>query len=279
MKQLGYLMIALLLLGGNEDAKNFQEGERFLNENQHAQALECFLKVSEAYQDRALLYEYMGICRVGLLDYDNAIIDLEKSLLYDSTRLTVYINLGDAYYKSGNYEKALQQFKHVKEEDPKYKTVNYNLGIIYWKEFNKPELALELLEQELEAATLDAKDAIENKASTYVLIGQIYLNLDSADRCLSAFDKAIELVNDEPFYFYLRGLALCSLGVPEDGLKDMNRALELNKEYWDVYFLRSFIFLELGDTLNACSDFTKVQNRIPSPLSKENLDQIKESCQ
>lgn len=58
---------------------------------------------------------------------------LQKAVLLDSTNAYIWDSVAWAYYKLGNYEKALKSMKLVLEKDVQDTVVRYHLGNIYFK--------------------------------------------------------------------------------------------------------------------------------------------------
>lgn len=56
----------------------------------------------------------------------------KEDLLLDSLQLEVYNNLGDAYLRTHQYQRALQVFLKADTLFPKSNYIKYNLGYTYW---------------------------------------------------------------------------------------------------------------------------------------------------
>jgi DNA-binding NtrC family response regulator/tetratricopeptide (TPR) repeat protein len=81
-------------------------------------------------------YQVLGDCYLGLNDFEKAIgaylrvIELTPSIL---DTLATRNNLGIAYYKSGQIQKAIDQFNEIIHREPGNANAIYNLGLIYAK--------------------------------------------------------------------------------------------------------------------------------------------------
>jgi len=60
-----------------------------------------------------------------------AILHYQKALTINPNNEKVYNNLGTVYFKSGQYEKAVQNLEKAIQINPKYSDAHYNLGAIY----------------------------------------------------------------------------------------------------------------------------------------------------
>ncbi|MDI6783299.1 MAG: sigma 54-interacting transcriptional regulator [bacterium] len=81
-------------------------------------------------------YQVLGDCYLGLNEFEKAIgtylrvLELTPSIL---DTLATRNNLGIAYYKSGQIQKAIEQFNKIIRREPGNANAIYNLGLIYAK--------------------------------------------------------------------------------------------------------------------------------------------------
>ncbi len=78
---------------------------------------------------------YMGLIKVDMKDYQNAIPLLEKVVSFNPVfqpRL-LYYNLGIAYFKTGDYAKAAKNLKVAAEVDSGSGPASFYLGMAYFK--------------------------------------------------------------------------------------------------------------------------------------------------
>lgn len=81
---------------------------------------------------------------------------LQDSLAVDSNDARAHYYLGNWLYDHKRYEEAITHWETSREVDAEYSTVHRNLGLAYYNKLNRPDLALESLE---EAFRLDSQDA------------------------------------------------------------------------------------------------------------------------
>ncbi len=63
--------------------------------------------------------------------FDKAIEAYNKALAIDPKNADVRTDLGIMYRRKGNFDRAIEEFKKAAEDDPKHVNSRYNLGIVY----------------------------------------------------------------------------------------------------------------------------------------------------
>ncbi len=98
----------------------------------------------------------------------------------------------------------------------------------------------------------------ENNASHYFKNGSAKYQLENYKSAIEDFDKAIELENDYIDAYYVRALCYGNLKKYDKAANDFNKVIELNPEYKDAYINRGYYVLEKkGDFQGAISDYNK----------------------
>ena len=95
---------------------------------------------------------------------------------------------GVYYYKQGNFEKAIIEFKSALEADPKYDQVYYNLGIIY----DDKGLYNQAIKEYQKALLINP-----SYEEAYVNMGIIYSHKKLYNKALLSYKKALELNPDD----------------------------------------------------------------------------------
>ncbi len=123
MKQLSTIITGLLLLLAQwsvaqetASVEFYRNGEAALLEDKPKKALRLFQKAARENPDLVAAYRGMGVACEMMNDFEAAVNHYEEVLAMDSlfSRL-MYYQLGEAYYKVGNFERALVLFKKYKE--------------------------------------------------------------------------------------------------------------------------------------------------------------------
>ena len=63
--------------------------------------------------------------------FDKAIETYAKALAIDPQNADVRTDMGIMYRRKGNFDRAIEEFKKAAEDDPKHVNSRYNLGIVY----------------------------------------------------------------------------------------------------------------------------------------------------
>jgi tetratricopeptide (TPR) repeat protein len=190
---------------------------------------------------------------------------------------------GWAYYRTGDYDKALQDFNEAIHRKPDFAYAFNNRGLVYYKEGNY-DRAIEDFSQAI-LLKPDFAIAFDNRGLAYEAKGY-------TERAFQDFDQAAKLRPDDAEAFYLRGklfadqahyqsaikdLSRSLLLRPDDvdalkartdaymsrnnlqyAFRDINRAIELQPNDADAIFTRSFIYGYMGDHRRAIQDKDRV---------------------
>jgi tetratricopeptide (TPR) repeat protein len=78
------------------------------------------------------------------LDYENSIRLYEQLIKNKSVSEEVFYNLGNSYFKSGNFAKAILNYERAKKLDPDDEDINFNLKIASLKVVDKIESVPEI---------------------------------------------------------------------------------------------------------------------------------------
>jgi len=125
----------------------FYRGRNFFDMGFPESAIEHFtraLTMEPEAEDLPYIYSYMGSCKKDLGRYDEAVEILNKGLAEDEERPDLHNTLGVCFYKTQQYEKAIQHFQRAVDLNPASGIDYANLGVNYNKIGNK-ESAIEFL--------------------------------------------------------------------------------------------------------------------------------------
>ncbi|MEA5522808.1 tetratricopeptide repeat protein [Limnoraphis robusta CCNP1315] len=97
-----------------------------------------------------------------------------------------------------------------------------------------------------------------NDEETWFIKGLIFLNfINSCEDAIHSFDRAIEINKDNFLVWYYRGLALTKINSFQDALISFNRAIRLNPENSEVWQYRGLALIELERYEEALASFNK----------------------
>ena len=118
-----------------------------------------------------------------------------------------------------------------------------------WIFVTNPKLSLEYLSQSI---LLDS-----NNATTYVLQGFFYKEIDQYHQAIKAYNQAIRLDPNYSEAYSNRGETYYKLGQQQRAIKDFNKALRLDPNNIHAYYNRGLFYYNIGQIDHACYDYQK----------------------
>ncbi|MEJ2554846.1 MAG: tetratricopeptide repeat protein [Anaerolineae bacterium] len=207
-----------------------------------------------------LIFLIFGISEYTHQDYDLALESLDNALTLASasdkkcpiTPGEVHFYLGNVYYRTQDYEKALTEYTDaVILENAK---VYNNRGNTYH------------MKGEYQQAVADFDKAVElepNYGNAYFNRGNSHFELGNYKEALADYTQAITLSAEYALFFNNRGNAYYKEGHCDDALADYERAIELDPEYAEAYYNRSVIYYSQQKDDLALADCSKAIDLTP----------------
>jgi two-component system, NtrC family, response regulator HydG len=112
-------------------------GTLFKEKGDLEKAMEQYQLVMDSNPKNILAMGSLGDCLMALERYDDAIKVYKKALKIlpeGEERLNIQNDLGVCYFKKGELEKAINEFKSVLKKNPDHVNAIYNLGQVYFNE-------------------------------------------------------------------------------------------------------------------------------------------------
>jgi tetratricopeptide (TPR) repeat protein len=194
-------------------------------------------------------YKCSALVKKQLKQFDESLIEINKVLELDPNEAE-YIGIrGEIYFSIRNYDLALIDFDKALEVNPKYKECYNSRGYLHGLTGNYTQ-AIDDFSKCLE---IDPQFtyALTNRSYTYNLAGQY-------EKAMIDFDKVIELDGSDTAYAYCnRGLSKIKLGRAEEGLKDIQKAVEIDATNAYAYRNLGIYHLEKGEFNEALRLFEK----------------------
>ena len=180
--------------------------------------------------------------------YEKAIVHYSRALKLKPDLPNVFINRGDAYFGTGNFDPALADFSKAIELNPNDADAYIIRGDAYLGTGN------------FDPALADFSKAIElnpNDADAYIYRGNAHLGQSNSELALVDFSKAIELNPNDADAYIIRGDAYFEQGNSELALADFDKAIELNPDNANAYVIRGKVHRKNGDLDSAIEDYKK----------------------
>jgi tetratricopeptide (TPR) repeat protein len=156
-------------------------------------------------------------------------VENAKAVLRDNPdNLIAHMLLADAYMYDGQAEQALAAFERVIVLHPKHPGALFGMGQLYWAE-NKVEEARAIWEKLLEVDKESVK-ALQLIMNSYMAAGE---PAEALKRC----DAQIQRSRQNPAFRELRAILLIQTGEYEAALAALQKALALDAQRAQPYFL------------------------------------------
>lgn len=208
------------------------------------------------------------VLMAALLVNRNQVWQSDVSLWADAKKkaprfIRPYSNLGEAYDKLGNYEKAIGEFKAALEINPNYTFALNNLGNVYGK-LKQFELAKGYFER---VVKLDP-----NYAPAFYNLGRAYQALNQRGDALQSYRRAFEL---KPYFeeaLYNFSMLAIQAGQPDQAVETLQKYIEYYPGNYQGYFGLGNAYLLLRRFDEAIVQFRKTGEIKPNyPLAFINL--------
>ena len=183
----------------------------YLTQGQYAEAIllyEKSLELLKSDQEKAVSWNGLGNIYRCINDYENAVAAYQKAAQLDpetagmrdgtdnpqadpsTNRSRTWNDLGEAFFKTGSYDKAVNAFHKAIELGPNDGWPYANLArvCVSQAQFQK---AIALCQKSIQLLT-DDKD----KAAVWNLLGNAYRKINDYDNAVKAYQKAVMLADD-----------------------------------------------------------------------------------
>jgi len=218
------------------------------------------------------LHECKGLALVGIENHELAIKSFMKARKLGADKLSSFVNIGDALFKNGQYEKAHDCFLLASSIDSTNYKVNFNRAlclyflneldeaIIYFnkaKDINPNECDLYFIVAEIFNAKNDCEQGLYNVNvglkidSTYhrghFIKGLLYYKMKDYNKAIISHSIAVNFNPLESEYYCKRAVAYYMIGQYDKALKDYSLAVELDNTCTEAYQGKAYVYKELGN--------------------------------
>lgn len=155
--------------------------------------------------------------------------------------------IGDAYYKKGEYEKAVEAYTEYLRLEPTDIKSLYNRGRAYQE--------LERFDDALGDFNAVIKEDPTNTNALLSLANDFYYRQKDYENAIFYADKVLDLDENNKVAYNLKGKAYQKLGKLSEAMEAYNFALSVDDQYADAYVSRGSLRLYLNQDSRACTDF------------------------
>jgi tetratricopeptide (TPR) repeat protein len=173
----------------------------------------------------------------------------------------VHNNLGDAYYKQGRLDEAMEEFRIALKLKPDYEKAHNNLGLVYTEQGRIDEA----IEEYKEAIKLNPASAgvHNNLGSTYYEQGRI-------DEAIEEYREALRLKPDFPDVHNNLGLAYAAKGRIDEAIEEYKEALRLNPDLAQTRYNLGNIYSNKGRIDEAIEEYKEALRLKPDYADAHN---------
>jgi tetratricopeptide (TPR) repeat protein len=151
---------------------------------------------------------------------DEAIQSLEKASALDPSNPTIHYNLGAAYERKDEPDKALAQFQEAVKVKPDFGEAYLALGNMYLSQRKFDAPAMEALTK--------ATELLPGNYDAFYNLGVCYSNAGKYKEAESAYRKAVSINPQEPVAHYQLAMALLGQSKNQEAKTEFSKYLELN---------------------------------------------------
>lgn len=80
---------------------------------------------------KARSYNYLGSAYKGARQFEKALEQFQRALLYDPELVEAHFNIADIYYQLRLVDRAIERYRYTIDLAPDFEKAHYNLGVIY----------------------------------------------------------------------------------------------------------------------------------------------------
>lgn len=211
-------------------------------------AVTDFTKAIALEPDDEFNYTWRGMTYGDLKKWDVAIADFTRAIALEPNDAFNHKWRGHAYRNLGDYEKALADLARSIELEPSAFAYSQR-GQVY-DAMKHPEQAIIEYTKAIEITPASEREGyLFNRALTYD-------DLKKYELALADLTVAIKLSPNDPLNYKWRGIIRRKTGDFDAGLKDLNRAIDLNPDA-DTYYHRGKLYEEMGKQDLAIADASR----------------------
>lgn len=206
-------------------------------------------------------------------------ISIYTSSLKNHKAPIMYCNLGEAHFKAGKIQDALNDFSEAIKMKPRFPNAFRNRALVYqnlndWKSaaadygnalvYYPNEYSFYYFRANCFKNAEDYDNAIKDYTmaigkgfsliDSYYGRGEAYGRQGKLSESINDFTKVIQMNPKYDAAYNNRGIAYSMAGKFTESINDFNKAIELNPKFWNAFFNRSNAYRSMGDQKKALDD-------------------------
>lgn len=162
-------------------------------------------------------------------DYEQAVLEYEKSIGYDSKVVEAYNGIGIAYTMLNRFPEAIQSQQKALSINPEFANAHASLGLTYLMQ-QKHEMALTHYREAISVSVMNPeKRNLPVEAESYKKIGLIQMSRQSYSDAISAFQASLAINPNDAELYHNIGISYANEEKYSDALRSLNKAVEIGK--------------------------------------------------
>jgi len=257
------------------------EGWKMYKKGNQDAAIKLLKEIIQERKDVDLAYKYLASIYLEIGNPEEAIVILEQGLASLPSSYELFVEYIKALILAQNYDKVISSFEKTNIREAEYDPEIWSdLGTAYAKKgnFDKAIKAFEM------GLSLDDKiptlyNNLANACYSHGLQSKDSLILS---RCFEYYKKAIELDPEYPAPYYGLGHAYRQQGNLGGAIYCWEKALEADPDFSQAHLDLAMAYLSSGNKAKAfdlLSEYKKRYYNLMTPAEKERLDALIEQCQ
>lgn len=173
-------------------------------------------------------YLRLGLIRMGLNEFDKAIVAFQKAVEEKPEDIKINYNLAQAYQKAGQYEKAEEAYGTLAQLNPQDANTYYGTILRMYDEAGLQDKAIQA-----------AKKLIEINPNSEINIynlGIMYMKLDRFDEAIQTFRDVLAIRPDYAYAYYNIGFCYSKQKKQAESTQAFEKFVELDPENADGWF-------------------------------------------
>lgn len=260
LKSTAVVLLAVVMLGGcgvKSAGSYHKEGLDYFESGNYDKAEASLSKALEMNSDRADYYIDYAMTLIQLGKYEEAIqylnriiLDKDNSIVNKNNKIA-YRGEGIAYFKSHDYEKAIEQFDKALAIG---ELSDLNMDILYYKANSQAKAGL------YDKAVLTYTEILkENQSDAYTYYSRAYAYrmLKDYEKSLADYDKAIKLDNKNYDYYFGKYFLLEEQGDKDKAAAVLKMASNIKATTKEDNFNLAKVNYYMGDYDKAVSEFSE----------------------
>jgi len=215
---------------------NMDNKEAYYHIGNAYEELKDFAKAAEAYQkfvgskpENAWMGNLrLGLCRVELGDYEQAVAALKKAQEKKPQDIKINYNLAQALQKAGRFQEAEEAYKSLAAINPDDANVYYSTILRMYDEAGQNDKAIEAAKKLIELNP-------QSEINVYNL-GIMYMKLERFDEAIDTFKKVLEIRPGYAYAFYNIGFCYSKQKKYKESIEAFEKFVELSPDSADGWF-------------------------------------------